>query len=106
MHIIHGAWRNLPGKRSVLFARAVYGSTKVRLQYFIRVSIQPPTSTAAHLPSYEYERIVEVTTDACDSLEREAASLSGVSSPALSSLAAARNNGQLQSANSTYMAIR
>ncbi|KAL5511747.1 hypothetical protein ACEPAH_4965 [Sanghuangporus vaninii] len=57
-------------------------------QYYIHVSINPPPAMAAHMPTYECEQLVEITTDAFDTHEREIVELGGTPTPAIGTLGA------------------
>ncbi|KAL5529317.1 hypothetical protein ACEPAG_5302 [Sanghuangporus baumii] len=57
-------------------------------QYYIRATINPPPAMEAHLPTYECEQLVEITTDAFESSEREVVELGGTPTPAIGTLGA------------------
>lgn len=57
------------------------------MQYYIRISIRPPSSTACHIPTYDVCIPVEITTDSHDSPERELVANGGSPTPAIGTLA-------------------
>ncbi|EJD05723.1 uncharacterized protein FOMMEDRAFT_145158 [Fomitiporia mediterranea MF3/22] len=57
-------------------------------QYYIRVVIRPLSSIASHVPNYNCEQPIELTTDSYESPERELLAMGGSPSPALGTLEA------------------
>lgn len=75
--------------------------------------VRPPSSTAAHVPSFELEQQIELCTDAFDSTEREILALGGVPTPATAFLAQPPSLSDLErqvsspsSARSSFTALR
>ena len=50
------------------------------------MAIKPPSAMEAHLPTYECEQLIEITTDAYESPEREVVELGGSPTPAIGTL--------------------
>lgn len=78
-------------------------------QYLIRVSVRPPASTADHIPSFEYEQPIDLTTDAFDSPEHEMLVQGHAPVPAIGLLqhssALEYTSSAVSSARSSYMGL-
>ncbi|KAH8117222.1 hypothetical protein DFH11DRAFT_1573802 [Phellopilus nigrolimitatus] len=55
-------------------------------EYLIRVVVHPPQSMAKHIPHFECEQHIELTTDDYDSLEHESLASGGIPSPAIGNI--------------------
>ncbi|KAG6833471.1 hypothetical protein H0H87_006043 [Tephrocybe sp. NHM501043] len=55
----------------------------INVQYALRIVVRPPGGLAHHIPSFQHEENVKITTDHWGTLERELASVGGIPMPAL-----------------------
>lgn len=97
--------------REILSTDDCAASVSYGFQYLIRVVVRPPSGTVDHIPSFEYEQPIEMTTDSYDSEERDILLFGSVPSPALNYLTESYMAGSLErvstigSARSAYMGV-